>query len=58
MASRPSHPSSPSPNFLYWENEKVRLDYRPVHMNPLTMRLSRSHLKHAYIEMFALFEKM
>ncbi|RVW22657.1 Succinate dehydrogenase [ubiquinone] flavoprotein subunit 1, mitochondrial [Vitis vinifera] len=35
MASRPSHPSSPSPNFLYWENEKVRLDYRPVHMNPL-----------------------
>ncbi|KAF7812158.1 succinate dehydrogenase [ubiquinone] flavoprotein subunit 1, mitochondrial [Senna tora] len=20
---------------LYWENEKVRLDYRPVHMNTL-----------------------
>ncbi|KAK4416559.1 Succinate dehydrogenase [ubiquinone] flavoprotein subunit, mitochondrial [Sesamum alatum] len=32
----------------YWENEKVRLDYRPVHMNNLMMKLNRSPKARVY----------
>ncbi|ONK80278.1 uncharacterized protein A4U43_C01F15870 [Asparagus officinalis] len=35
----------------YWEKEKVRLAYRPVHTNTLwTVKLKHSLQKHAFIE--------